>query len=179
MCDNANVMTGSHKGVISFIREKHDSVFLAACVCHLLSLALKRGIKASSKFDLDDLMRQLYWYVSKSSGRHHHLKQLQQECGTPQHQIIAHVPTRWLSLGAALSRVIEQWEPLKKFFKEECALKPDTSQDSIKAKLKEFFNRRTTKLYVYFFVAVIEVSDFNYSLKIQHIHAHSLKINYT
>lgn len=179
VCDNAYVMTGTHKGVFSYIKQKHDRVFLAACVCHLLSLALKKGIKASSKFDLDDTMRQLSWYLSKSSNRQQRLKQCQEKCGLPKHKLTDHVPTRWLSLGAALSRVLEQWEALKMFFKEECTLKSsDTSQEvsSIKMKLKEFFCRRTTKLYVHFFATVIEMFDkANKQLQTDHARIHLIK----
>ena len=34
-----------------------------------------------------------------------------------------HVNTRWLSLHAALSRFVQQWDPLKEFFKEEVGSK--------------------------------------------------------
>ena len=64
-------------------------------------------------------MRQLAWYFSKSSGRQQRFQTLQTECGLPQHKIVEHIPTRWLSLGSALERVLQQWQPLAKFFKEE------------------------------------------------------------
>lgn len=147
-------------------------MYLAGCVCHLFSLALKRGIKIGSKFDLDDTMRQLYWYVSKSSGRQQRLKQLQQKCGVPQHQLIAHVPTRWLSLGAALARVLEQWEPLRLFLKDEFSLKKCDTQSSpaIVSTLKDFFKRRTPKLYALFCLTVIEMFD-NVNKQLQTDHA--------
>ena len=34
-------------------------------------------------------------------------------------KIMKHVSTRWLSLGRAISRLLEQWEPVKDFFKSE------------------------------------------------------------
>ena len=123
------------------------------------------AIKDSSKFDMDDTMRQISWYFSKSSGRQQRLKQLQQQCGVPQHKLIDHVPTRWLSLGAALDRILEQWEPLSKFFKEECVSKSTASAESssVKSRLRDFFKRRTAKLYVHFYATVLEVSDMNIS----------------
>ena len=54
--DNANVMTGYNKGVIAYVRKQVQKVHLAGCVCHLLHLAVKKGIKESSKFDIDETM---------------------------------------------------------------------------------------------------------------------------
>ena len=69
VCDNANVMTGKHKGVISFVHKEIPAAHLAGCVCHLLSLASKKATKAFqcvSAFDVDDILRQIAWYVNKS-----------------------------------------------------------------------------------------------------------------
>ena len=162
--DNANVMVGSKKGVISYIRSKHPETFLARCVCHLLSLTVKKAIKESSEFDLDDIMRQLSWYLSKSTGRQQRLKEIQKEWGLPDHKIVDHVPTRWLSLGAALDRALELWKALEKFFKEECTVKASEASSSksgcdppMRQKLRDFFRRRTTKLYVLFYAQVLEM----------------------
>ena len=65
---NANVMTGTHKGVVLLMRLKVPEVHLAGCVCHLLNLAAKKETKAfPGAFDFDDILRQMAWYVNKSS----------------------------------------------------------------------------------------------------------------
>ena len=145
--DNANVMTGKHKGVIAFVREKNKEVHLAGCVCHLLHLAVKTGIKSSTKFDLDETMRQLTWYFDKSTCRQQRFQALQVECQVPQHKLLQHVPTRWLSLGAALWRTLEQWDPLLRCFKDECQNKKDSSQCStVKTNLKDVFHQHKTDI---------------------------------
>ena len=163
VCDNANVMTGINKGVISYVRQKAPNVHLAGCICHLLHLAVKKAIKASSKFDVDDILRQVNWYLSKSSNRLLRLQVLQKECGVPQHKILEHVPTRCLSMGPALARVIEQWKPLGMLFEEEHKKKKEKGEQTsqgIVAQLRDFFRRRTSKLYVLFYIAAIEVCNF-------------------
>ena len=77
---NANVMMGTHKGVVLLMRLKVPEVHLAGCVCHLLNLAAKKETKAfQGAFDFDDILRQTAWYVNKSSNRQQRLKQLQEE----------------------------------------------------------------------------------------------------
>ncbi|KAL8570692.1 hypothetical protein ACOMHN_039127 [Nucella lapillus] len=150
MCDNANVMTGRNKGVISYVLRKNSEVHLAGCVCHLLHISLKKGMKASSKFDIDDILRQLHWYITNIINRHQRLKAHQEACGVPAHAIVAHVPTRWLTMGPALLRILEQWEPLYKFLEEEYMKKKEKgehTQDAVVTRLRDFFRRRTPKLY--------------------------------
>ncbi|KAL8598431.1 hypothetical protein ACOMHN_032708 [Nucella lapillus] len=179
MCDNANVMTGRNKGVISYVLRKNSEVHLAGCVCHLLHISLKKGMKASSKFDIDDILRQLHWYITKSTNRHQRLKAHQEACGVPAHAIVAHVPTRWLTMGPALLRILEQWEPLYKFLEEEYRKKNekgDHTQDAVVTRLRDFFRRRTPKLYVYFYASVIEIfEDTNRHLQSDSARLHTVK----
>ena len=158
VCDNCNVMTGKNKGVIKFVRDKSPAVHLAGCVCHLLDLAAKKATKEfQGEFNFDDILRQLGWYLSKSTNRAKRLKSYQEKCNVPQHKIIQHVPTRWLALGAALRRMLEQWEPLSQFFKEECS-KDTKDHDSIKAKIRDVLKRRTAKVKAHFLVHAMEVN---------------------
>ncbi|KAL8602817.1 hypothetical protein ACOMHN_061051 [Nucella lapillus] len=179
MCDNANVMTGRNKGIISYVLRKNSEVHLAGCVCHLLHISLKKGMKASSKFDIDDILRQLHWYITKSTNRHQRLKAHQEACGVPAHAIVAHVPTRWLTMGPALLRILEQWEPLYKFLEEEYRKKNEKgehTQDAVVTRLRDFFRRRTPKLYVYFYASVIEIfEDTNMHLQSDSARLHTVK----
>ncbi|KAL8620937.1 hypothetical protein ACOMHN_044084 [Nucella lapillus] len=179
MCDNANVMTSRNKGVISYVLRKNSEVHLAGCVCHLLHISLKKGMKASSKFDIDDILRQLHWYITKSTNRHQRLKAHQEACGVPAHAIVAHVPTRWLTMGPALLRILEQWEPLYKFLEEEYRKKKEKgehTQDAVVTRLQDFFRRRTPKLYVYFYASVIEIfEDTNRHLQSDSARLHTVK----
>ncbi|KAL8599767.1 hypothetical protein ACOMHN_040477 [Nucella lapillus] len=179
MCDNANVMTGRNKGVISYVLRKNSEVHLAGCVCHLLHISLRKGIKASSKFDIDDILRQLHWYITKSTNRHQGLKAHQEACGVPAHAIVVHVPTRWLTMGPALLWILEQWEPLYKFLEEEYRKKKEKgehTQDAVVTRLRDFFRRRTPKLYVYFYASVIEIfEDTNRHLQSDSARLHTVK----
>ncbi|XP_074649309.1 uncharacterized protein LOC141906151 isoform X2 [Tubulanus polymorphus] len=176
VCDNTNSNVGRHKGVIKYVRDHQKEVHLAGCVNHLLHLALKKGLNTAIKplFDFDDLLRQLHWYVTKTSKRSASFQTIQKECGLPDHTILKHVATRWLSMGPALSRMLEQWEALRRYFAKEIGHDTDGDDDqeflddfddgpvtagAIKTKLHKFFQRRTSKLYTAFLIKAISVFE--------------------
>ncbi|KAL8570445.1 hypothetical protein ACOMHN_034480 [Nucella lapillus] len=166
VCDNAATMTGLNKGVISYVRKKTPKVHLAGCVCHLLNLAAKKATKAfQGEFDFDDILRQISWYMSQSTNREQRLKKLQKQCGTPELNVIDHCPTRWLSMGLALRRLLQQWKPLQMFFEEECKKdikgksEEEKKRSSIRTRVHDFLKRSTAKLYALFLSFAMESFD--------------------
>ncbi|KAL8591505.1 hypothetical protein ACOMHN_000520 [Nucella lapillus] len=166
VCDNAATMTGLNKGVISYVRKKTPKVHLAICVCHLLNLAAKKATKAfQGEFDFDDILRQISWYMSQSTNREQRLKKLQKQCGTPELNVIDHCPTRWLSMGLALRRLLQQWKPLQMFFEEKCKKdikgksEEQKKRSSIRTRVHDFLKRSTAKLYALFLSFAMESFD--------------------
>lgn len=102
-------------------------------------------------------LSEVHWYFNKSTNRQLRFKALQSQCGTPVHAILAQVPTRWLSMGPALQRLLEQWEPLHLFFTEERQKKKD--KGNILSRLYDFFRRRTPRLYVAFYAGMLKIFE--------------------
>ncbi|XP_071504712.1 LOW QUALITY PROTEIN: zinc finger MYM-type protein 6-like [Diadema antillarum] len=123
--DNASVMTGKYKGVAAFLAAANPEIYILRCPCHLMHLAAKQGGKCL-EFKLDDLLVDVWYYLDKSQLRHQSLQQLQQKHGLESKKILKHVPTRWLSLGIALERLLENWGPIEEFFKSERNTKKNT-----------------------------------------------------
>ena len=117
-CDNATVMTGKHKGVAKYVKEKQSDSFIMGCYCHLLHIAAQN---AASKlpYSVDELLIDIYYYLNKSTKRQQALKSFQALCGIEMRKMIKHSVTRWLSLEKCISRLLEQWLPLQEFFKKE------------------------------------------------------------
>ena len=116
-CDNAPVMTGSKKGVIAFVREKHPDVFMAGCCLHLVHIAAHKGAICLSA--VEDVLVDIYHYFQKSGKRQHEFAALQQMYDIDQKRMLKHVCTRWLSIGRCLGRLLHNWTALKAFFKAE------------------------------------------------------------
>ena len=80
-----------------------------------MHIAAERAAK-ELPLDLHDVLTKIWYYLDKSSNRHEDLQRFQQLCYVSLHKILKHVSTRWLSLGLCLNRLLEQWEPLRKYF---------------------------------------------------------------
>ncbi|KAJ8021093.1 hypothetical protein HOLleu_40864 [Holothuria leucospilota] len=75
------------------------------------------------------------YFIDKSQLRHKRIIELQVEHGQEVKKILKHVSTRWLSLERAISRLLDYWDPLLCFFKEEsCASRKPNNDDTTKSR---------------------------------------------
>ena len=163
-CDNAPVMTGATKGVYGFMRKHNENIHLAGCPCHLLHRAAEKACEALP-FSIDEILIDVFYYQDKSSKHQQTLAVFQDEEGVEHTTILKHVSTRWLSIRRSLQRMLENWEPLKKFVVEEIKpFKKKNSSDTTPAharlkRMNEFFSSRTNKLYCLFIDCALEPFD--------------------
>lgn len=115
--DNASVMTGCHKGVFAYVKEKQPSVFLSECVLHLIHISAKKAAEALPS--IDDVLIDIYYYFNKSDSRKLLFKGSQDLCDLEQKRMLKHVCTRWLSIGRCIERFLFNWDALKDFFYKE------------------------------------------------------------
>ena len=116
--DSAAAMTGKYR-VWSFIQKENPNVFLAQCCCHLLHIGADRGCQALDA-PVEDLVIDVYYYLHKSSKRQQELKTFQELYDENVGQVIKHVHTRWLSLTPCLQRILNMWNSLTVYFREQC-----------------------------------------------------------
>lgn len=64
----------------------------------------------------EDLARNIYNFLNGSSKCQNELVQFQRFMDIEPHKVLHPSQTRWLSLGAVVSRLLEQWEALKLYF---------------------------------------------------------------
>ena len=70
-----------------------------------------------SHFNVEEMVVDLYYWFDKSTKRKASLAGYCSFCDTSYREIVKHVNTRWLSLGRAIERVLQQYEALKSYFK--------------------------------------------------------------
>nr|XP_042902141.1 uncharacterized protein LOC122270094 [Parasteatoda tepidariorum] len=117
-CDNAPVMVGSKNGVAAVIKTANPEIFVVGCPCHLVHIAAERGA-AALPISVSDVLVDIFFYLEKSSKKKLELKALQILHDVDTHKILKHTCTRWLSLGRCLMRLLEQWDPLCSFYKDQ------------------------------------------------------------
>lgn len=119
--DNASVMTGVNNGVYVKLKAENPSLLLIRCTCHSLQLAVSHAAKEYLPRHLEVLIKDCYNWFSHSSLRQMKYKKLyaMMNDGMKPLKLVQLSDTRWMSIEAAIVRVLKQWDELKTHF--ECA----------------------------------------------------------
>ncbi|XP_063216597.1 uncharacterized protein LOC134527657 [Bacillus rossius redtenbacheri] len=94
---------------------KAPLVNIGTCSIHTLHNAFLSGLDKLGE-DVADLVMAVHDFFDGWPSRCEDYLQIQDDLSVPKHSFIKHVPSRWLTLEGAASRLIEQWEALKKYF---------------------------------------------------------------
>lgn len=164
-CDNANVMVGANKGVFGFIKRKQPEISLSGCALHLIHIAAKKAAAFLPPFE--DILTDIYYYFNKSVNRKEAFKGTQAVFNVSQKKLLKHVPTRWLSIGRCVERLVENWSPLLEYFKSEkqklsSKKKPESESTYAEKKVEAVYNflkSPTNKLYAHFLLYAIKIFE--------------------
>ncbi|XP_063216897.1 uncharacterized protein LOC134527858 isoform X1 [Bacillus rossius redtenbacheri] len=125
--DNAAVMMGKKNGVVAVLKNRQENLFVMGCLCHRINLAAEKGTD-NLPLNVEEALTDIFYYLEKSGKRKDCLKKFQNLHGCETRKILKHVCTKWLSLGKSLTRLVEQWDPLLSFFKDQVkCVKPSCS----------------------------------------------------
>ncbi|KAJ8914052.1 hypothetical protein NQ315_017571 [Exocentrus adspersus] len=101
----------------------NPNIVCIRCSCHLSCLKLPRSV--------EDLLRNIGAHFNRSSLRRDKLKEFQCFFNTEIHRILSSATPRWLSLKAVVDRVLEQYQPLKYYFRETLLEDPSVTTENI------------------------------------------------
>ena len=138
--DTTNVMFGCNDSIVTRIREASPTCLVLKCVCHSTALSVSHASKLLPR-SIDQLIRDIYNYFSQSAKRIDQFKEFQEFTDTPQHRILRFYDIRWLSLGACVGRILEQWSALTLFFKGQCLIDRIQASEKIAVELGCIFNK--------------------------------------
>lgn len=114
--DGCNTMMGSSNSVASRFRILCPGISIFKCICHSLHLCASEACKILPR-SCEDLTRNIYNEFKNSAKRQYQFQEFQQFFDLKIHKILRPSQTRWLSLGAIVTRIVEQWEALQLYFK--------------------------------------------------------------
>jgi hypothetical protein len=152
--DGTNTMMGANNSLQSLLKKDVPNLFIMKCVCHSLALCASY---ASEKIpdDVENLIKNIYTYFKYSSKRQIEFKNFQRFTEVKPHKLLKPCQTRWLSLHACISRVLEQWPALQLYFQAEYLLDDNA---------KHIFDKMTpvNKLYLQFLNHILPtIQDMN------------------
>ena len=90
---------------------------LGSCTIHTVHNAFGKGIQQFGK-EIDQLCMDLHSLFKYSAARREDFKELQFDMDLEMHNFQQHTNVRWLSMGPAIKRVLEQWEAICRFVTE-------------------------------------------------------------
>uniref|UniRef100_A0A3B3QSD6 DUF4371 domain-containing protein n=1 Tax=Paramormyrops kingsleyae TaxID=1676925 RepID=A0A3B3QSD6_9TELE len=113
--DNASVNYGKYKSVYQKLKADNAGIIKANCMAHIV----RNGAKyAADRLDIDIecTINKIYRHFSSSAKRTEELKSLFEFVDQDYHALLRHVPTRWLSIWPAVSRLHASWPAVKAYF---------------------------------------------------------------
>ncbi|KAJ8349752.1 hypothetical protein SKAU_G00248820 [Synaphobranchus kaupii] len=113
--DNANVNYGIHNSVFTKLKKSNNEILRGNCHAHIVHNTVKHALDKLS-VDVENIVLKIYSFFSTSAKRRECLKEFCVFCDVEFHEILRHVTTRWLSLNPAITRLLENWTPLKSYF---------------------------------------------------------------
>ena len=158
--DNAPVMSGQKKGLFGYAKRQQPNMYFAGCPCHLMHIAAKNGAK-ELPLGVEEILTDIYYYLKYSSKRQTVFKEIQELYDTDTLKVLKYAPTRWLSMGNCLTRILKLWGPLRDFFTKECdnLKSTDSTQNDRPRRVLKFLQSHTAKAICYFLAYALEIFD--------------------
>lgn len=113
--DNANVNFGIRHSVFQMLQLRNENIFKANCSNHIVHNAMKFALDKLD-IDVENIVLKIYNHFSVSAKRRDELKSFFEFVHLQWSEILRHVPTRWLSLTPAMSRLLQNWMAIKSYF---------------------------------------------------------------
>ena len=162
--DNTSVNLGVHKSIMTHVKTKNDSCYFMGCPCHIVHNIASKGSKAFTKtsgFDVEDLCVDAFYWFDKSTKRKGVLQEFCTFCDMEYSEIVRFVSVRWLSLDAAINRILLVYPSLRSYF-----LSESESQERFK-RLAKAFGNQMKEIYLLFFQSVLPTFK-RFNLFLQH-----------
>ncbi|ENN70857.1 hypothetical protein YQE_12435, partial [Dendroctonus ponderosae] len=133
--DGANVMMRARKSLMTLLTKNVPLSFVLKCICVLL---MRRYV--------EDVTCDIYNYFESSPKRVLEFAKFQNLCKIKIHKILRPFQTRWLSVHAAVARILEQYNDLKSFFVDAVDRNDILAAENVLSRL----NDSTTKFFLQF-----------------------------
>lgn len=168
--DGANAMMGNKHSLKTLLEKDVNDLFVLKCVCHSLALCASYACEKIPD-DVEKLIRDLFSHMQNSFKRQTEFRTFQTFLNIKINKLLHPSQTRWLSLSAAVNRVLVQFDALVLYFRAEVF-------DNKTLGAKEIYNQLTnpaTKLYLQFLEYILPTfNDLNLEFQSENPKIHLL-----
>lgn len=159
--DTCNTMFGVHASVTALLKKKCPHLLAVKCSCHMSHLCTSYACKTLPSI-LEKSVKWMYNHFARSSNRRKAFAEFQQFTEVTPHAILKVCDTRWLSLEAAVVRILEMYPALELYFTDVVSDLADSDDENYSIEILEVLNSSTTKPYLEFLSHALHcVNEFN------------------
>lgn len=102
---NTDMLNSQNRGLVD----------IGTCNLHIVNNAFLKGLDELGSI-ISDLSVSLKYFFKDRPSRWSDYEYCQKKVKVPKHGLVNHVPSRWLTLGAAAERLFEQWPAIEEYF---------------------------------------------------------------
>ncbi|XP_016665151.1 uncharacterized protein LOC107885900 [Acyrthosiphon pisum] len=113
--DKTNANFGKHKSAYTLLHNENNKLIKSDCLAHIINNYFKHGLQKLD-FDIETVVLKIYSHFSSSASRRENLKSFFYFAQVDWEELVKHVPTRWLSLGPAIDKILKFYPALISYF---------------------------------------------------------------
>lgn len=113
--DNTNSNFGIRHSVFTNLCKLNPNIVKSNCHAHIIHNCAKHSLQ-NLDVDVENIVLKLYAHFSQSAKRREELKEFHAFIDTNFEDLLRHVPTRWLSLGPCIDRILRTYPALTSYF---------------------------------------------------------------
>ncbi len=113
--DNAALNYGKHQSVFMNLKNHNQNLIKGNCNCHVLHNCAKYGLMRIP-LGIENLIYKLFNHFATSAKRNGQLKSCYVFCDIEYSKILKHGSIRWLTLYAAIDRMLKNFKVIKTYF---------------------------------------------------------------
>lgn len=151
--DGGNPLLGGQYSLLSLMKQDIPELFVMNCISHSFSLCASAACLKLPR-SLEDLARDVYSYFHYSSN-HTQLEEFKDFTQVKPHKLLHPAQTRWLSLHAVVSKILEKYDSLKSYFTNAVLVDKLEAPETILQRLR----MPVTKLYLMFLDFILPIFD--------------------
>ena len=152
--DNTSVNLGKRNSICTRVLQQDPVTYFMGCPCHIvhnISLKASGSFTSVSKFDVEELMIDNYYYFDKSTKGKNGLSEYCTFCDTEYGKILKHINTRWLSLELAVDQTLRQYPGLRSYFLSE------SNTNARLQRLQQVYSDPMSEIYLMFYQASLQL----------------------